>query len=161
MVPFPPPRSVPDQPLKPDGRQTRIDFFRTGKPPKDGAHVQSMRPRTFEWWHAITAWIRQGRPGQDRRLDEFRVYLEGRGYSNKTCESYVYMLKKFFTYLEEWGVSELTMGEIEDYNYEFFIEGGYSRSYQLQFINALRLYITFSYGVRVSLRHLRKSRGRR
>ena len=49
------------------------------------------------------------------------------------------------------------MGEIEDYNFEFFVSGRYSRSYQLQFINAIKLYYQLSEGVELNLKQLRKT----
>ncbi len=49
------------------------------------------------------------------------------------------------------------MGAIEDYNFEFFVSGRYSRSYQLQFINALRLYYLLTEGIDLNLKQLRKT----
>lgn len=94
-------------------------------------------------------------------MDAYRNFLEQRSYSKKTCSSYIYMLRKFFGYIDEKKVEELTLGHIEDYNYDFFVKGRYSRSYQLQFINALTLYLEFAQGVKINLRGLRRSVARR
>lgn len=67
------------------------------------------------------------------------------------------MLRKFFDYLEENQISQVGPGVIEDYNYEFFVSGRYSRSYQLQFINSLTLYFEFSRNVKVNLKGLQRS----
>jgi len=94
-------------------------------------------------------------------MEEFLTFLEKRNYSPKSCRSYLFMLKKFFHYLDEKRISQITLGVIEDYNYEFFVTGRYSRSYQLQFINGLSLYLEFVKGVRVNLGGLRKSEVKR
>ncbi len=133
----------------PDGKQTRIDFFESGK--------RSSR----DWWHALTGWLRASRHEQEDRLSEYRAFLEDRGYSPKTCQSYIFMLRKFFRYLDEQGTSQITFGDIEDYNYAFFVSGKYSRSYQLQFINGLSLYLEYDQGVRVNLKGLQRSEARR
>jgi len=67
------------------------------------------------------------------------------------------MVKRFFEYYEGLDPARISMGEIEDYNYEFFVSGRYSRSYQLQFINALKLYYQLIEGIDLHLKHLRKS----
>ena len=143
--------------LPPDGRQTRIDFFSTTRSGKGESHIVSSKKNSFEWWHAITGWMKSGKPEQGRKLDEFEQFLFSRKYSEKTCKSYMFMLRKFFNYLEENQQSQLGPGVIEDYNYEFFVSGRYSRSYQLQFINSLTLYFEFSKNVKVNLKGLQRS----
>ena len=92
---------------------------------------------------------------------EYEAFLLSRKYSTKTCKSYLFMLKKFFNYLEEHNITKMGPGVIEDYNYEFFVSGRYSRSYQLQFINALTLYFEFAENVKVNLKGLQRSGVRR
>ena len=145
----------------PDGRQTRIDFFSTGKPKKTGQRIVATKKGTFEWWHAITGWLRSTKHEQEHQLEEFRNYLVQRKYSQKTCSSYIYMLRKFFVYIDEKKVEQISLGNIEDYNYDFFVSGRYSRSYQLQFINSLTLYLEFAQGVKVNLKGLRRSEASR
>lgn len=67
------------------------------------------------------------------------------------------MLRKFFDYLDQNGIKEITLDNIEDYNYDFFVSGRYSRSYQLQYLNGLTLYLEFAHGVKVNLKGLRRS----
>ena len=140
----------PGTPLwNPDGRQTRIDFR------------EPARKSSKDWWQAVTSWLRSSKPEQEHRLEEFRKFLEDRHYSPKTCRSYIFMLRKFFGYLDERHRETITQDDIEDYNYEFFVTGRYSRSYQLQFINGLALYLEYARGVKVSLKGLRRSEARR
>ncbi len=143
--------------LPPDGRQTRIDFFSNPRQGKTESHIVSSRKNSFEWWHAITGWMKSGKPEQKRNLDDFGQFLLSRKYSEKTCRSYLFMLRKFFSYLEENQLEHMGAGVIEDYNYEFFVSGRYSRSYQLQYINALTLYFEFSENVKVNLKGLQRS----
>lgn len=147
--------------LLPDGRQTRIDFFTSGKRRSPDQHIVVSKKGTFEWWQAITGWLRSARHEQEHQLEAYRVFLEQRQYKKKTCDSYIYMLRKFFAYVDEKKVGELTLGAIEDYNYDFFVSGKYSRSYQLQFINGLTLYLEFAQGVKVNLKGLRRPSARR
>ena len=67
------------------------------------------------------------------------------------------MMKRFFEYFENKEARKITMGEIEDYNFEFFVSGRYSRSYQRQFINAIKLYYHLIEGIDLQLKQLRKT----
>jgi site-specific recombinase XerD len=145
----------------PDGRQTRIDFFDQARTGRRDSQVVPARRSSLEWWQTLTGWLRAPKQEQEHQLEEFRRFLEKRNYSPKSCRSYLYMLKKFFHYLDDKRISQITLGVIEDYNYEFFVAGRYSRPYQLQFINALALYLEFARGVKVNLKGLRKSAKRR
>lgn len=142
--------------LSPDGRQTRIDFFNSGRKGKS-IHVIQPKKANAEWWQFLTTWLRSSPKEQEHHLEEFRQFLEAKDYSKKTCRSYLYMLRKFFAYLDENNITEITLGIIEDYNYDFFVSGKYSRSYQLQFINGLTRYLDFANGIKINLKGLRKS----
>lgn len=134
--------------LPPDGRQTRIEFF-TEKTEKRQAP---------EWWQSISAIFRHESKTQGAKLDFYVQQLEKEGYSEKSRKSYLFMVRRFFEYYEDLNPQEITMGEIEDYNFEFFVSGRYSRSYQLQFINALRLYYQLTEGIDLNLKQLRKTK---
>ena len=67
------------------------------------------------------------------------------------------MMKRFFNHFEHLAPFDITMGEIEDYNFEFFVSGRYSRSYQQQFVNAIKLYYQLTEGIELNLRQLRKT----
>jgi len=138
----------PDRPdLPPDGRQTRIDFFRENEVKKSQA----------DWWLNFSSWFRNAQKESDPGLDLFIEQLEKEGYSKKSRKTYLFMMRRFFDHVEKKDPGKIGMAEIEDYNYEFFVSGRYSRSYQLQFINAIKLYFKLTRGVDLSLKHLRKS----
>jgi hypothetical protein len=139
----PPVRTI----LPPDGKQTRIDFFK---------EKASRKPAT-DWWHSIYSWFRHEDKKHGPDLVFYDRQLQKEGYAEKSRQSYVFMMKRFFSYYPDLSAGDITMGEIEDYNFEFFVSGRYSRSYQLQFINALKLYFLLTQGVELNLRHLRKT----
>ena len=133
--------------LPPDGRQTRMEFLQ----------VKSEKKEPTEWWHTLSSWFRQGNQVEGPDYDFYVQQLEKEGYSEKSRKSYLFMMKRFFEYFENKEPREITMGEIEDYNFEFFVSGRYSRSYQLQFINAARLYYHLIEGIELKLKQLRKT----
>jgi hypothetical protein len=133
--------------LPPDGRQTRIDFF----------EEISSRKLAPDWWHSISALFRHGQKVAGPNLDLYKRQLEKEGYSEKSRKSYLFMVKRFFEYFKDVEPRRISMGSIEDYNFEFFVSGRYSRSYQLQFINALRLYYKLTEGIDLNLKQLRKT----
>ncbi|MCF8225413.1 MAG: phage integrase N-terminal SAM-like domain-containing protein [Bacteroidales bacterium] len=141
-----------------DGRQTRIDFFSKGK---SDAAAGRTKKHSFEWWHAISDWLKSSRHEREDHLDGFIQFLTTRNYSPKTCRSYVFMVRKFFDYIDEKDIKKISMEIIEDYNYDFFVIGRYSRPYQLQFINGLTLYLEYAEGVKVNLKGLRRTSSKR
>jgi hypothetical protein len=134
--------------LPPDGRQTRIDFFGEIAPKKHSS----------DWWHTISSIFRQHPKDEGVDLEFYARQLEKEGYSEKSRKNYLFLVKKFFNHFKGVDPGQITMGAIEDYNYEFFVSGRYSRSYQLQFINALKLYYQLTQGIDLNLKNLRKTR---
>lgn len=133
--------------IPPDGKQTRIDFFKE----------KSTKKHTIDWWHSISSWFRHEERKNGPDLEFYDRQLQKEGYSEKSRSSYLFMMKRFFSYFPELDADDITMGEIEDYNFEFFVSGRYSRSYQLQFINALKHYYALTRGVELNLKHLRRT----
>lgn len=133
--------------LPPDGRQTRLDFF----------GERSIRRSSLEWWQSLSSWFKNDYQTAGPKLEFFAQQLEKEGYSEKSRRSYIFMMKRFFNYFENLEPGDITMGEIEDYNFEFFVLGRYSRSYQLQFINAIKLYYNLTEGIDLILKQLRKT----
>lgn len=131
----------------PDGKQTRIDFFREKQAKKHAP----------EWWLSISSWFRHEDKRHGPDLEFFERQLRKEGYSEKSQKTYLFMMKRFFGHFPDMDPADITMAEIEDYNFDFFVSGRYSRSYQLQFINALKLYYALTRGVELNLRHLRKT----
>ena len=133
--------------LPPDGKQIRIDFSREN----------SIRKGSPDWWHSISSWFRNEEKDCGPRLENFARKLAEKGYSEKSIKTYTFMMKRFFDHFDNPDPRRITMGEIEDYNFDFFVSGRYSRSYQLQFINAIKLFYQMTEGVRLNLKQLTKS----
>lgn len=133
--------------LPPDGRQTRIDFFRE----------RSVKKSSSDWWHSLSSWFRHEQKLKGPDLEFYAQQLEKEGYSEKSRKSYLFMVRRFFDYFDRMEPKDITMGDIEDYNFEFFVSGRYSRSYQLQFINAVKLYFLLTEGIELNLKQLRKT----
>ena len=133
--------------LPPDGRQTRIDFF----------GEIAAKKQSPEWWHSISSLFRHNQKEEGVDLNFYVSQLEKEGYSEKSRKSYLFMVKRFFEHFKGVEPRQISMGAIEDYNFEFFVSGRYSRSYQLQFINALRLYYHLTEGIDLNLKQLRKT----
>ena len=133
--------------LPPDGRQTRIDFFKQG----------DTRKASGDWWQNFSNWFKSAHQEADPNLAFYNQQLEKEGYSEKSRRSYLFMMKRFFDHVKEKDPGKISLAEIEDYNFEFFVSGRYSRSYQLQFINAIKLYFQLTLGIDLHLKHLRKT----
>jgi hypothetical protein len=143
--------------LPPDGRQTRIDFFQSHRQSEPDRHITYARKGSKEWWQTLTSWFKAESPQQYKDLELFNKMLEEKGYSKKSRQSYLFMLRKFFEEFENRDPAKITMGDIEDYNFEFFVSGRYSRPYQLQFINAIKLYYQYTFNIDLNLKNLRKT----
>ncbi len=74
-------------------------------------------------------------------LKSFQNYLEQRRYASNTIQSYIQVLKVFTNWLYQNKIDQLNISVVEKFNKAYFFEGGYSRSYQNIFINALKLYL--------------------
>ena len=133
--------------LPPDGRQTRIDFFGDS----------SSKKHSPDWWQSISSLFRHHQKVEGVNLEFYVRQLEKEGYSEKSRKSYLFMVKRFFEHFKGIEPRQISMGAIEDYNFEFFVSGRYSRSYQLQFINAIRLYYQLTEGIDLNLKQLRKT----
>ena len=143
--------------LPPDGRQTRIDFFKSHKQSEPDQHVTYARKGSSEWWQTLTSWFKTENRQRNKDLEMFDRMLEEKEYSKKSRQSYLFMIRKFFDEYEDKDPETITMGDIEDYNFEFFVSGRYSRSYQLQFINAIKLYYQYTFNIDLNLKSLRKT----
>ena len=133
--------------LPPDGRQTRIDFFGDS----------NSKRHTPDWWQSISSLFRHHQKEEGVDLEFYVRQLEKEGYSEKSRKSYLFMAKRFFEHFKGVEPRRISMGAIEDYNFEFFVSGRYSRSYQLQFVNAIRLYYQLTEGIELNLKQLRKT----
>ncbi|MCK4879179.1 MAG: hypothetical protein KAS82_00920, partial [Bacteroidales bacterium] len=97
--------------LPPDGRQTRIDFF----------SEIAAKKQSPEWWHSISSFFRHNQKEEGVDLNFYVSQLEKEGYSEKSRRSYLFMVKRFFEHFKGVEPRQISMGAIEDYNFEFFV----------------------------------------
>jgi site-specific recombinase XerD len=78
------------------------------------------------------------------RIEQFRKFLAQHTYDQQTIQQYLSSIKRF---AESRDLSSIdNTSEIKDYLFEMSIKKGYSKSYQDQFINALKAYLKLVHG---------------
>jgi site-specific recombinase XerD len=90
------------------------------------------------------------------RIDQFEKYLLQKRYSQKTIDSYLNILKLFFGWWKNRPLQELCIEEANAFNYEYFILGKHSRSYQNIWVSALKLYLDKFSDVNIDLKQLER-----
>ncbi len=74
------------------------------------------------------------------RIKEFGNYLTGIRYSDQTAEIYVDMVRSFLGFCSPKKIEEITVADVERFNYEHILKNNYSVSYQRQVVSALKLF---------------------
>jgi integrase/recombinase XerD len=73
-------------------------------------------------------------------MTTFKDYMIRRRYSKRTIDAYTSLINTFLTVLKTINPDELSDEDIGRYITKYYVKSGYSRSYQNQAVNALRLY---------------------
>lgn len=76
-------------------------------------------------------------------VKKFRRYLEGKRYSDSTCETYSFMIRDFLLFYSNISLNTLDNQSVERYIEDVFLKKSYSISTQRQFISALKLFVVF------------------
>lgn len=88
--------------------------------------------------------------------------MHRRRYSQSTIETYSGITKKFLNKLKNHSSKDLTEDDLGRYINKYYVEAGYSRSYQNQAVNALKLYYRCEFnreiGQDISLRPKRENK---
>lgn len=79
-------------------------------------------------------------------LEEFKQYMQTRGYSSNSISSYIGVLKAFFNYFADKNPDEIGYSDVYRFNADFILRREYSASYQNQFINAIKLFYQWNSG---------------
>jgi site-specific recombinase XerD len=74
------------------------------------------------------------------RTGDFKKYLVGIRYSEKTIDNYMDILRSFLGFNYEKPIGAITVEDVEKFNYEFIIKNQYSVSYQRQLVSVLKLF---------------------
>jgi integrase/recombinase XerD len=76
----------------------------------------------------------------DELYEKMLNFMVLKNYSTRTIEAYESHLRSFINYFGEENLMELSSDQINEYIHSLMIENNYSRSYQNQLINAIKVY---------------------
>lgn len=91
-------------------------------------------------------------------INEYSRWMRQRRYADQTIKTYVSMLIVFFSHYPEKAIDKISLKDIEDFNYYFIIQKGFSASYQNQMINAIKLFYLKMLGIKMELKELERPR---
>lgn len=84
--------------------------------------------------------VRQPSEEALQALEQFKLFLQSRRYSDNTIRTYTEALRAFFSFFHDWKVQDIGNNEIIHYNNAYILKNGLSSSYQNQIVNAIKLY---------------------
>jgi site-specific recombinase XerD len=96
--------------------------------------------------------------GLKELIQKFRQWLQQRRYANQTIKTYTSMLETFLTHFPEKRIGDISLRDIEEFNYYHVIGKGFSASYQNQMINAIKLFYLKMLGINFELKGLERPR---
>lgn len=88
----------------------------------------------------------------------FEQYMLQRRYSSKTIEIYISMVRRFLYFTKSTKPYDITLKDIEFYNYKFILRNGYSAAYQNQFINAIKKFYEVVENKKINLVEIERPR---
>ncbi|MBI4929483.1 MAG: tyrosine-type recombinase/integrase [Bacteroidetes bacterium] len=90
------------------------------------------------------------------RINEYKRYLKTLRYSDRTIENYVDMVSSFLGFASPKTIEEITLADVERFNYEHILKNHYSVSYQRQAISALKLFYSRISGKSLNITELER-----
>lgn len=97
----------------------------------------------------------------ETELKKFNDWMQQRRYSKNTINSYIGMLRIFFSFYKEKGIKNINKKDIEEYNYHYIICNGYSCTFQNQTINAIKLFYVKMLDIKHELDDMERPQRRR
>jgi site-specific recombinase XerD len=94
----------------------------------------------------------------DKYLKQFKNWMRQKRYAYQTIKTYTSMLEVFLLHFPEKNVEDITLKDIDEFNYYHVIGKGYSASYQNQMINAIKLFYLKMLGINLALKDLERPR---
>lgn len=91
-------------------------------------------------------------------INKYYRWLRQRRYADQTIKTYVSLLIVFFSHYPERAINEISLRDVEDFNYYFVIQKGFSASYQNQMINSIKLFFLKMEGIKLELAHIERPR---
>ncbi len=100
----------------------------------------------------------RNKPNKPETIQNFRQWMMQRRYADQTIRTYTSMLETFLSHFPERKMSDISLRDIEEFNYYHVIGKGFSASYQNQMINAIKLFYLKMLGINFELRELERPR---
>jgi integrase/recombinase XerD len=91
-------------------------------------------------------------------IEAFIRWMRQRRYADQTIKTYSGMLKVFFSHYPDKSIKDISVSIVEDFNYYYVIQKGFSASYQNQMINAIKLFYLKMMGMNMELKNLERPR---
>lgn len=89
-------------------------------------------------------------------IQKFRQWMQQRRYADQTIRTYTSMLETFLSHFPERKIEDISLTDIEEFNYYHVIGKGFSASYQNQMINAIKLFYLKMLGIKMELKELER-----
>jgi site-specific recombinase XerD len=94
-------------------------------------------------------------------LKKFNTWMQQKRYAKNTINSYVGVLRIFFSFYKERDIENINKQDIEEYNYHYIICNGYSCTFQNQTINAIKLFYIKMLDIKHELNDLERPQRKR
>ena len=91
-----------------------------------------------------------------QHIDKFRQWMQQRRYADQTIKTYISMLEVVLSHFPEREIEDISIKDIEEFNYYHVIVKGLSASYQNQMINAIKLFYLKMLGINFELKELER-----
>ena len=79
-------------------------------------------------------------PIHTSHIQEFRIWLESKRYSQRTLDSYLGLIKAFLSFFPDKDAEVISHDDLIRFNHSFIIGRSYSVSYHRQMVSALKLF---------------------
>ena len=89
-------------------------------------------------------------------LEEFRKWMIQKRYAENTVKIYNHCLSIFFRYYATKEISEITIKDIESFNFGFIIKNKYSPKTQNQYISAIKTFYIKMKGIKYEIAHIER-----
>ena len=98
----------------------------------------------------------QRNPETSSQIQKFRQWMRQRRYADQTIRTYTSLLEVFLCSFPNKHVDNITINDIEEFNYYHVIGKGFSASYQNQMINAIKLFYLKMLGIKMEFKELER-----
>lgn len=91
-----------------------------------------------------------------KELEQFKKWMIQKRYAGNTVKIYNSCLTVFFRYYSTKSVQDISIKDIEKFNFDFIIKNGYSSKTQNQYISAIKTFYVKMKGIRYELNQIER-----